>query len=95
MKDVQGACSQSLIDKGAEDFGAEIVEVAFQDGDGVDLPVVGGSRLCVAEDGAQDVGTGLVFARAQAVADFGGGKVLHWSEAFDAFSQQGRAGGSY
>ena len=70
----------------AEDFAFDVVQVGFEDGDGIGLPVVGGRGAGgAAENGAENVGAGPVVPRAQADADLLDGQLAHRAEVLGEF----------
>src|SRR4030095_1172424 len=83
----------------SENLRRNIVEVGFEHRDGVGFPIVCGGlcawsasgRLEVTKDGAQNIGTGDIVSRAEAIADLPRHKSGEWAETLRKLCQQGGA----
>ncbi len=93
VKHVECTFGEGFFDDVTKDFGIDVIEVCFEDGDMVGFPIMSRGR-CVgsSEKGAQDVRPGFVVSFAEAVTNFFGGE-LERAEPLDEFGQDGGAGG--
>src|SRR5690606_9268631 len=98
LEDLERTRGQRAFHDVAKDLRGDVVEVRFQHGHGVALPVV--RRLTAAPDGpdlahdrANHIRSRAIVARAEAVAHLARNKPREWSEAFRELSENGGACG--
>ena len=96
VKEVESALRESFFDEVAEELGVDVVQVCFENGDSVLLPItiLGRGGGLFAEKGAEDIGAGFVVALAEAEPDTRDDEIIERTEFLDQFGEQRGTGGS-